>query len=523
MWSTGLKAMGAMINKTALSILIAGEVLLSVGLGMKPQLVCAMAITLALVLVATAAFMADDDYNFPLTTILNPQAFLSLFSVFSVLAFGLLFARYYSASFTIYDTGIFSNVGYRFWQYGETFSSVLQIPSLRDHFVPILFLLSPLYGISDSFLWLPILKTVAFLLCPLILLRFGCQLFDQASERHWAYLPPMLWMVSIHLTRVLTMEFQPSTLALPLVLAAFLLAHNRRWLPLGLSLFGLLLFKENMALVWISVGMFVMTESRRGLVASILCVGGVIVGLTVFFVVIPAVGGQGSPHIGRFGPLELIGSKLYLIFSGLLSVGFLPLLAPRTLLFVLPAFALSIVSRDPQMVSYGFHYQDIGLAALFVASLVGLREFIGGKVWRAVNVPRRGFAVALFLILLVGVNCKPLTWYLVRDWPTKESIRLIAQLRLIDTTLAGDEELWTLNSMGAYFFTHRLRCITNAEAFINDAQPKVVVLSKSVSTWPLTDKEMARVRAVLTKRVEQGLMTRTNYGEAAEVFVNVKA
>ena len=184
------------------------------------------------------------------------------------------------------------------------------------------------------------------------------------------------------MSKVLIHEFQISNLALPFILLAFYLYLKKHYILFVLNLLWLLGFKENMALVWLSVGVWLFLFQKERKLGILITSGGVIAGIIIVYVLTPYLsGGIPNLQLDRLGPFELLPQKAEFIFLVLLSVGFLPLLNPRTLLFILPAFGTSLLSNKPAMSTINHHYQDLPTIIIFIAVIIALSTWEKKQGW----------------------------------------------------------------------------------------------------------------------------------------------
>ena len=459
-------------------------------------LMLGVSITTALGLILLGSFTiylskrAIENSDEVLVSLLNGKI-LSLFVFITGVSWtGIIFLDYYSIGYSNFDTGIYANQVSIFNQTGEYYSSILAMPALGEHFTPNLLLFSPLLSILNSFLWFPILKLISFLVCPFILLHFGKNVLG--TNTPLVYLAPILFCFHRYLQSTLAMEFQPSGLALPFILMAFVFAYRNQILALTGTLIFLLGFKEHLPLIWVSVGLYLSFQLRKPRDGFVISSLGIIAGIIIYTVIMPYfANGLPNSHGSRFEPLALWDSKLLLIFKALLSVGFVPLFAYKTLPALIAAFGIALISNDPLMVTFGYHYQDIGLAVLFVCFIHGIDK-----------IRRLQLSTVLIIglcILSMGVNAFQFvhpTYISMQKLPSEAQLESVAKLEKLRNSLDRTKELWTLNSIGPYFFDfQKLRPIIHAEPpFLKDANAQVLI-PESVDTWPLRAEEIETLKS----------------------------
>lgn len=428
---------------------------------------------------------------------LTPERLLNrkVYWAFFLSAFAIFILQFYHSivnlDFAIFDTGIYANLQSNLWNHGSYFSDVLEMPGLKNHFTPALGIFSPLLSVWNTFLWLPILKLLAICLCAPVLLTLGAKFLGAESPLRFLF--PVLWLVDPHVHRLVATEFQASTLALPMVLLAFVWALERRFILLTLTLLLVTLLKENLALAIVSIGLLQLLFQKDRKFGSCFFLGGILVGMTVFFVIMPAIAGP-SPHLERFGPFELLREKAEVIFEVFRSVWFLPFFSLSALAITLPSFALLLAARDPQMMSFNYHYQDLPIAISYVAALMGLRALLNSSIWVKLAVPHRNQLLSLALIVLCAYHSKGVSKQLKFTAVPQDRWILRNELEGLQRQIPPDATVFSSNLIGTYFFDRKLRCTIGKEQFFeSSASPKYLVVAKGLDPWPLSDEDRSEM------------------------------
>ncbi|MBK8171472.1 MAG: DUF2079 domain-containing protein [Sandaracinaceae bacterium] len=274
-------------------------------------------------------------------------------------------------------------------------------------------------------------------------LAYGIALWPlaQMGERRFgpkgAVLGAFLWLFYPNLGHVLAFEFHPGTLAIvPLAFLADALDRKdaRR---IGWSVIGVLLCREDLALVTAIAGAMAMRVSDPGVAPAMKKMGRrVLVGSVFYFLVFALVlhpifaPPQGSMvlHFGAWGntvpqaawylvrhPLALVThlmtqERLLYLPKILLPLGLLlPLLGFRFLLPTLPILAINLFSQFPTTTELASHYLTPAVPFLVAAALDGAD--------RLLRTPRaKDFAVAFCVPVLIAHVFAGGTW-LSRDCP----------------------------------------------------------------------------------------------------------
>jgi uncharacterized membrane protein len=212
-------------------------------------------------------------------------------------------------------------------------------------------------------------------------------------------------------------------------------------------------FKEHMSLIWVSVGTYIIFfqgKTKEGLFFILM---GIMIGIFVFFIVMPYFSsGLSSLHSNRFNPFSLYYEKVQLIFLSLLSVGFIPLLSPRTLLFIIPAFGISLVSQDSNMMTFNYHYQDIALTVLFVGVVFGLSSI--NDVSHFFSKTTKDFFLAICILTILIMNTS-FPYQKIREfWPDNQHVEMMQELNQIKQVVEKDAPLWVTERFSIYFIDH---------------------------------------------------------------------
>ncbi len=453
----------------------------------------------------------------------NRRAFALLFAWVAV-GYGIqVWAYYYSGGFLLLDLGLYADMLSNAARHGRYYSEPMQIHGLANHFNPVLLLLFvPLFAIAPNFLWLVAAKFLCFLIAALLLFQVSRLVLGPRSSLLWVL--PCLWLVHTPLAYGFLFQFQAVHLAPPLIFASVIAALTGRRLFLVLCLLVLAGLKENLPLVAVSVGTFLVVEQRRWTLGTVLVCAGIAVGLTIFFVIMPWVAGTDvPPKLSRFGPLEYLQLKALVVCVLVLSMGALPLLHPRSLLWVLPVFGLQFATGHLKMLSFRYHYNILPLTVLFVASAYGLRAMEQREpVWRALGPRGRQWAVAAMVVMLVGLNGM-LPLYSARlFWPTESTRGTITEVRAFRGQLPQDRELYATADLATYVVPQpKLRdLLATGRYWLTPRGPHAALISREPTKGIGRDLH-AKVRAELESRRAQGCYTLEPLGQHLLLYLSV--
>jgi len=295
----------------------------------------------------------------------------SLFLVHVVLNLAITILKYYSFRWNVWDVGSYSNMLYNISQ-GRFYSSYLGTHNWGDHFSPSMSPLALFYLWFPSTHWVTLAKTVAYLSVPLLIHKI-CKESFQNKEQAWSVTVILgaAWMLFYApALNSLYYEFQPSALAPPFILYAFLCFQRKLWLRFWFTMIVILGFKENLGAVWIGFGCFMVLATPNKKMGFFLISGGIISIYLIMFHVMPYFRNFEESWSMPVGPFQDIPGKLIYLFKILIPLGFLPLIFWRFGIIAGPAIGVNLLSSGPKMYSTSYHYDDIPSTLLMVAMVL---------------------------------------------------------------------------------------------------------------------------------------------------------
>jgi uncharacterized membrane protein len=454
------------------------------------------------------------DYAFYVLAI----AYVVVFSTLSIL-------QHLSFANLGYDLAIFDQV---VWNslHGRLFETTLltNISSLlQQRFPPILLAFVPLYTVWSSPIVLLIVQTVgiaiaAFPLYWVARVRVGYTL---------ALVIVLAYFLCPALQGVNLFEFHEVALSIPLFSFASFFLLRRMYKPMLICLGLTLLAKEEMAVVLIAFGIFILLmQSRVGLGMGI-SLFGVLWGVLLLQYLIPYFNGSplgtGSYYyfgngVQGQGRYEYLGQSLFAIMTTLVTrplfvlqnilvpakieyvldllvpVAFLPLLGAEIGFLAFPTLGISLLSNLSAQFSIKTHYSAAILPFLFFAMVIGLGRM---KNWVRLVLARQTRIHDLSLAVLVLMASGQGYYYLApgplskRFDPNRyvwnshiaaghsifaeipKDAAVIAQLGLIPH-LSERRGIYELSSYVAY---------CQAEYFVADTQSRYYLNSQALEAW----------------------------------------
>ncbi len=361
----------AMILTTAISLFIALKVYFLAGRGRPGKVTepIKKAITrighMRIVYLATAAYMA---------------AFT-----------GLSIARHHAFNTRGFDLGIFDQTLWGLANNHAIFSTVVGDYLFSHHAFFLFFPLSLVYRLASSVELLLILQS--------IVLGLGAiPLYSIARKRlggTLALLPVVLYLLYPSLNYVNLEDFHIETFAITSTLLSFYFLEQKRAKLFLAAITFTALIKEDAALIAMTTGMYAVIFKRMIKTGFIAILISLIVFLAATQLFMPHFSGgklqlEGFESLGTTFPeivknlvlhpasaigLALKAEKFAYLAMLLLPLVAIPLLAPEVLFGALPAFAVSLLSNQPQRYSIFFHYSANIIPFVFVALIVGLGRF----------------------------------------------------------------------------------------------------------------------------------------------------
>jgi uncharacterized membrane protein len=277
--------------------------------------------------------------------------------------------------------------------HGRFFVNTLKPPNtLAYHFSPLMALISPLYLVWPDIRLLFVIQTVALALA-------GLPLFQLMRERNPTLAPLVLaaYYLNPALHEVNLSEFRRITLAVPFISLALygLIKGQRRWILGGLLL--ALLCKENVAILVMAFGVYLLLKNREVKLGGGLLILGLLWAIIVPFVVVPRFGSGTYPQLAKYysylggdigealktlscAPLIWTGNMLAMtrleaVIRLLLPTGFLVFLAPTIFALSFPSLGYMLASDAPSMYGLRSWYPASLLPILFFAAAIGLERF----------------------------------------------------------------------------------------------------------------------------------------------------
>ncbi|MGH3102486.1 MAG: DUF2079 domain-containing protein [Gaiellaceae bacterium] len=395
----------------------------------------------------------------------------------------------------LYDQTVWGYSGFRL----AMENTVLETPNLLgNHFQPILIALAPLYWLWDDARMLLIAQAALLALASLPIFLWARRQLGLAA----ALCFQVAYLVFWGLLAGNIYDFHELAVAAPIVsVALYAVLTGNLKLLWPMVVLGLLT-KENLALTFAAIGVYLMLAQRRwkpGLVLFAVTTGWLVIALKL---VLPAITGRAYAHwfypeLGS-GPgsalvhlvrhpvasVELFFSpreKSVALFNLFAPWLFLPLLSPLVIV-MLPTLAERFFSNRPEYWSQGFHYSLVLapiLAFAAVDTVARIRPLLSGRA-AALAAPAAGAAVLLAGLYFSFGRLKPLD-----ELGRYTSAEHAAEIRSCLELVPGDASVEATSALVPHL-SHRERI------FLLDGGPRqgadYLAIDVYTFTFPLTTR-----------------------------------
>lgn len=330
------------------------------------------------------------------------------------------FMRHWAIETRAFDLGIFTQGVWTTLQGHFLYSSIKGgVCLLGDHVSPILAALAPFYALWPDPKNLLLIQAIAA-----GSLLFFVSSFAQEKTRQpsLALLFSLAYFFYYPTRSALHDDFHPEVLGEPFLFLAFLSLERKRLVLFWLSLLAAISTKENMLGASFILGFYALIWKRRGRLGLFLMIASVALLLFDILWVVPHFGRGAYLYRGSYdgllaNPFALIVQRLFSaeslkyivrIYSPFL---FLPFLHLPTLLLTFPVLVQNLLSENPLMRSFGYHY-TIGMTPfLFISGICGFCVLLQKIPWLAKH-PTWFASVMLFGSLL---RSGPAEYYFFSD------------------------------------------------------------------------------------------------------------
>lgn len=328
------------------------------------------------------------------------RALIFIVVILSALVFGIISVVNHQRFLTFgWDLGVYDQVAWMYSKFRFPYSTFVRMPTLGNHFSPIIALFAPFYWLFPDAKVLLIGQAILAAAAAYPIFLLGKLLTKSA---YVGFASAISYLTFIGLQRAVFFDFHTDTI-LPFSIALVLLfAHKKKENLSLLFSFILLLHKEWAGLLVASIGIMYLFHGKRSLAVKTILLGVVGFVITIYGVIIP-LGGRDSPLFG-YGQLGhtpdevLINSirrpwipikmmldpqeKVVTMFNSLLPFAFLPIASPSTLIPIVEQFASRFLDYGHQQRwTLRFHYSAPLAPLLAYGAIMGIKRL--KSIWPA--------------------------------------------------------------------------------------------------------------------------------------------
>ncbi len=328
-----------------------------------------------------------------------------------------------------------------------------------DHFNPSIFLLSPLYWITNRSEILFITQAVAVALSGLVIYKIAKEV---TKHDFWSLTILISYFLFVGLQNAVITEFHEIAIMTVFLALTWWAAIKKKTILYFAMLFITLGFKEALFPMGVGIGValfFLQKEWRKIAIATIII--SVVWGLTAINYIIPYFS-QGiyiySPHLpdslqGKFISMFDQPEKRHTLFYSFASFGFLPLFSPQFWIAMLQDYALRFLPDGfHTRWGLGLHYNAQSAVLLALASIYSIRMFLKYKMFKKYSFVLGG--VLIFVSLAINSILLHGPFHLVYN---KAFYAHTSDVKFLDTLVAkvpSDASVMTHNNLAGHF-THQ--------------------------------------------------------------------
>ena len=332
------------------------------------------------------------------------------------------------------DLGYYVQLTWNIARGAGPYVSLPEMNAWGDHLSPIMYLFVPAFWLVPGAGVLLVAQSVTLALGSLAVFALAThRLGDERPAAMFA----VLYLLHPSLHGINVRDFHSAALAIPLLLAAIYFAEaGRPWL-FAIAVLLTLATREDAAIAVVGLGLWLALTRRRWVLGGVTTAGALALLIADTRWIIPYFRGAPYPHLGRFADLghsvpeiletlvlhpwrvlATVFTRSRLVYLGALlaPLAFLPLLAPATLVGVVPPLAENLLGQDPILFDHRTQYQSYVLPFLFAAAIAGYDHLARRRPgpW-----PKGVLVVALMASLVLSAS-EVNNLAVARAWPTVE-------------------------------------------------------------------------------------------------------
>ncbi len=290
---------------------------------------------IALSLILIGLFLRIRNLHVPITT----RGAFTIGTIFflTIATLKVLQYRFYVSS--AFDLGIRANILHNLIRHGRVWDSLTGRHGFSGHFWPAAYPLSLLFLLWEDPRILLILQSLA--IAAVIPILHG--VLESRGAGRYSLPVLLLYMVNYYVHRVSAFDFHPEALGIPLVLLSLYFFEKNRDIPASLLLISTYALKEDMAIMGLSVSLFLFfTLGKKKLAVHLALFSILYFALSLWM--IERFGNLGTRFETHYGGNAFAIEKFWVPIRFFGAFGFLPLLKIRDLTLIILPFLEHISS-----------------------------------------------------------------------------------------------------------------------------------------------------------------------------------
>jgi uncharacterized membrane protein len=330
------------------------------------------------------------------------------------------------------DLGYYVQLTWNLARGAGPYVSLPEMHAWGDHFSPIMYLFVPAFWLLPAPGVLLVAQSIALALGGLAVFALATQ---RLGDERPAAVFAVLYLLNPSLHGINVRDFHSAALAIPLLLVAIYFAEAGRPWVFAIAVLLTLATREDAAIAVVGLGLWLALTRRRWMLGGVTTAGALALLIADTRWIIPYFRDAPYPHLGRFASLGhsvpeiletlvlhpwrvfatvLTTSRLVYLGALLAPLAFLPLLAPETLVGLVPPLAENLLGQDPILFDHRTQYQSYVLPFLFAAAIAGYDHLARRRPgpW-----PTGVLVVALMASLVLSAS-EVNNLALARAWPT---------------------------------------------------------------------------------------------------------
>jgi uncharacterized membrane protein len=457
----------------------------------------------------------------PLSWIQSAKLFWFLYASMGCIWIGYAFITYFLCGHTE-DISLQTQPVVNAAVHGKYWNTLFDGHPFSNHFRPGLLVFYPfikLFPMVPYTLWPIVAKSISFMVSPLLLLKLGRKVLP---DQRWIFAIPLLWLLSDVLMRPMTTPNYASSLLFAPIIGAFYFAYVGRLKWVYVLVFVMTLFKENMPLIGVCLAMFLIVEKQQWRQGLALGLVSIVLGLSALTIMnqfgFSVTQGHGVSGLSIFYQFDW---KVTMVTKLVIGAGLIPFIAPKTLLYQLPATAVYwlMYTDEKKFFFTNGHHHDYTMTIMMVCALFALRHSIEGKSWILKKPSRVRTVLASLLVVGIGVSgITNLPKLLVMNTSTDESYSIqdryktYVQIRQIKKQIPLSATVAATHYTTGFFLGHRqVHNIAYSQLDDNQFADDFTVFPLEAKVSGYRGEYYRKVKQVLQKKIQNGTLKQHPY------------